>query len=310
MAIPVNINEEINNLGTDIKAEAVTYLLEQSGVRLEEVLVYADHFFYRNYSRDIYHADIDDSSNIRQFLKLFLSRSGMYDILPEGLFFQPTHFKTKAISATEMAEEYKLNKREEGQIRNFFSPLHNEFFYHKYKNFCLEKSLIDGHSNGVLNLYFKRFWNFPKSMPIDMVLRFALLIPYIHQIAGNTALMGQSLAVILNEPVYCVQESNTRQLSPTQLNHLGSNALGNDQVCGDIYDEEEVVFNFDIHLSEDNAAKNYLPNGKLYASLQTFYSYFVPTNAVVETTLTVEKKKEQFILGETEEAYMGISTVI
>jgi hypothetical protein len=310
LAIPVNIIEEINNLSTDVKAEAITYLLEQSGVRLEEILVYADHFFYRNYSRDIYHADIDDSSNIRQFLKLFLSRSGMYDILPEGLFFQPTHFKTKAISATEMAEEYKLNKKEEGKIRDFFSPLHNEFFYHKYKNFCLEKSLIDGHSNGVLNLYFKRFWNFPKSMPIDMVLRFALLIPYIHQIAGDPKLMEQSLAVVLNLPVHCEQKTSTRQISPTQCNLLGNNCLGNEQVCGELYDEDEVVFNFTIHLRGDNVAKNYLPNGKLYASLQTFYSYFVPTNAVVETTLEVEKKQEQFILGETEESYMGISTVI
>jgi hypothetical protein len=310
LAIPVNISEEIKSLDTDIKAEALTYLLEQSGVRLEEMLFYTDHFFYRNYSRDIYAANIDDSSNVRQFLNIFLSRRGMYDVLPEGLFFQPTHFRTKAISATEMAEEYKLNKREEGKIRNFFSPLHNEFFYHKYKNFCLEKSLIDGHSNGILNLYFKRFWNFPKSMPIDMVLRFSLLIPYIHQITGDTTLMGQSLGIILNEEVICLQKSHSRQLSPTQLNLLGENTLGNEQVCGEIYDEEEVVFNFVIKLKGETNAKNYLPNGKLYASLQTFYSYFVPANALVETTLEVEKKKEQFILGETDEAYMGISTVI
>jgi hypothetical protein len=310
LAIPVTINEEIKNLNADVKAEAITYLLEQSGVRLEEILFYTNHFFYRNYSRDVYHTDIDDSSNVRQFLKVFLSRSGMYDVLPEGLFFQPTHFRAKPISATEMAEEYKLNKREEGKIRDFFSPLHNEFFYHKYKNFCLEKSLIDGHSNGILNLYFKRFWNFPKSMPIDMVLRFALLIPYIHQIAGDATLMGQSMAVIFNEVVICEQKLNVKQLSPTQLNQLGQNTLGNEQVCGELFDEEEVVFNFVIQLKGDNVAKNYLPNGKLYASLQTFYSYFVPTNALVETTLQVEKKKEQFILGETDEAYMGISTVI
>ncbi len=310
MAIPVHINEEIQNLPNDIRAEVIVDQLIQNDLVWNELIVHTNRFFFRNFSKDIFDAAIDDSNDFKDILHLNLSRSGLYDILPEGLFFQPATTTKKPSSAADMAEEYKINKKQELELRKFFSPLENEFFYHRYKNFTTEKSLLNGLNNEVLNQYFIRFWNLAKDISPAMALRITLLLPYIHQITGDAALMAGCLQNIIMEKVQCSIKNENSQLPEVSFNILGNFDLGNDLVCGNNYNEDEICFVFNLGQLKKSVAQDYLPGGKLYKTLQTFYRFFVPVNANIKTVISVLHSKENMHIGFMEEATLGIATVI
>lgn len=310
MPIPNDIVQSLTQLQPDVKAEAIAEQLLLSGISWNEMQFHTDKFFYRNFSKDLYSSKIDDTTSKYDILRLHLSRAGLYDLLPEGLFFQPASTNHLPKSAAEMAEEYRQNKRQEEEIRKFFSPLEHEFFYFRYKNFISEKELLNGFSKGLLNRYFIAFWNLAEDIESSMALGITLLLPYTHRIAGDADLMAECLQSILKEPVQCKLETEWIQQPHHFNNQLGQFELGNQLVCGDTFYEESTCFVFSIENLHASSAADYLPDGKRYSTIQTFYKYFVPINADVRTNIKVKKRKEKMHIGNMEEATLGIATVI
>jgi hypothetical protein len=304
------IMNEIMQLGQDIRAEVVlAQLLNHTSDKLP-VIVHADDFFYRQFSKDITRVDISDSAELKEILNIHISRTGLYDILPEGLFFKPLSLVRVPKNAGEMAEEYKMNKKQEQEIRRFFSPLENDFFYHRYKNFAAEAALLKGLNNDFLNRYFMRFWQLPEDMPPGMALRMILLLPYIHQITGDTELMAASLQAILDEQVSCKIVSETSQQTGMHHNVLSKFEVGNGLTCGADYDEEEFCYVFTIFDLARSSAMDYLEEGRLYSTLHTFYRFFVPAAAGIKTVIKLKKAKENMHIGFGDEAILGIATVL
>jgi len=310
LSVPSQIANELQQLGPDVRAEVILDQLLGRNLAWEEVVTHANKFFYRSFSKDIFNAETDDSDDFKEILHVNLSRSGLYDLLPEGLFFQPNATSRKPKTATEMAEEYKINKKQELEIRKFFNPLENEFFYHKVKNFTVEKTLLNGLNNEVVNSYFIKFWRLAKDITPVMALRITLLLPYVHQVTGDPELMADCLQNILSESVRCNLAHESSQEPALQYNVLGSNNLGNELVCGNSYLEDEIYFVFTIGDLERSVAQDYLPGGKLYKTLQTFYRFFVPVNAGIKTAIKLKKTKEGMQIGNIEAATLGIATVI
>ncbi len=304
------IQAEISNLNQDIRAEVVVaQVRHHTGNRLP-VIVHTDDYFYRQFSTDITRATIGDSADLKEILHLHLSRAGLYDLLPEGLFFKPISSAKIPRNATEMAEEYKLNKKQEQEVRKFFAPLENDFFHHRYKNFAAETALLNGLNNEDLNRYFARFWQLPEDMQSGMAMRLILLLPYIHEMAGDTELMAASLHAILTEKVDCRLQTKSSQHTRLHYNVLSSFELGNGLTCGVDYEEEEFYYVFTIFDLAHSSAQDYLEGGKLYSTLQTFYRFFVPAGAGVTTEIKLPVTKENMHIGTGEEAILGIATVL
>jgi hypothetical protein len=304
------IQQEIEQLGQDIRAEVVVaQVMQHTGGQLP-VIVHTDDFFYRQFSRDITRVDIGDSPDLKAILHIHLSRTGLYDVLPEGLFFKPLSSAKIPKNAGEMAEEYKANKKQEQEVRKFFAPLENDFFYHRCKNFAAEASLLKGLNNDYLNRYFVKFWQLPDDMPPAMALRMILLLPYIHEMAGDAALMAASLQAIIAEKVSCKLVSQSNQHPGLHYNVLSTFELGTDLTCGEAYEEEDFCFAFTIFDLERSAAQDYLTGGRLYSTLHTFYRFFVPAGASKKTEVKVKAAKENMHIGMGEEAVLGIATVL
>ena len=70
---------------------------------------------------------VDYDYDASQFLKINISRDGIYDSLPEGIFHYP---KTERLnqSVDDMTKEYRSQQKEEENARQFFLPFENEFF--------------------------------------------------------------------------------------------------------------------------------------------------------------------------------------
>jgi hypothetical protein len=297
-------------LPTDIRAEVLAAQLVQCGIAPDKLVFFADRFFYRSFSRDLFDIEMAETAGLEESLHLHLSRAGLYDLLPEGIFFQAPETEKAPKNAAEMAAEYAANKKQELTIRKFFAPLENEFFRQRHKNFSAETDLLRGLGNESLNRYFKRFWELPADMETGMALRTLLLLPYVHQVSGDAPLMARCLQTILNEETDCRIETRCSQQSQLAYNQLGVFELGNRLTCGDEYEEEDFVFVFTIKNLQQSHAQDYLEGGRLYSTLQTFYRFFVPAAAEAETAIEVLATRASMHTGTEEGAILGIATIL
>ncbi len=189
----------MKELGCDAKAETQLCLPWKKGLSPDDFMVCCDHLFMREYQQGSDKAEIKEDARKASFLELHLSRSGIYDQLPEGFFFQHREQKQRTLAAADMAADHKENKRKEAEIRRFFLPFENDFFWQRLQLEQEEGRLLEGLQSGILNNYFVEFWNIPNSIPRKFITPLMLLLPYAHRIAGNLSLTAECLAQLLGK---------------------------------------------------------------------------------------------------------------
>ncbi len=148
-AVLEEVIEHIHRLHEDVRAEVVVGELLDNQIQQESVTVQMKNVFTRAFARDILGARLDDSQPYHPYIALQLSRDGLYDRLPEGLFHDFSSQRRSSVS--DMVANYKKQQQQQQYARKFFQPLEHEFFYNVYfwsngKNTCslmpLEKMRI------------------------------------------------------------------------------------------------------------------------------------------------------------------------
>ncbi len=304
------IIEEIKNLSFDCRAEALVAQLLEKSLDRNHVFVRTKHAARRSFSRDIYDAGQFELPNGGFALQLILSRSALYDLIPEGVFFQPPSQTQQKLSAAEMAEESRQLQKQEQSIRNFFSPLENEFFHFRLESHRKEADLLDKFEEGLLDEYLVNFWKLHPLIPAKMAIRLVLLMPFIHQIAGDVELMASSLAAIIQQPVIGSVKQDWIQDTLSDSDTLGAVYLANSSTCGRSFAEETYVYEFAISVNSKVSVQDYLEGGSLYFLIQAFYGYFVPANADFRTVLSVEPADKEWRIGEEQFQHLGITSII
>jgi hypothetical protein len=305
------IATELNTLSVDVRAEVLLAQAMESGLRQKDFATQANAFFYRTYVHDLYKATINDQNSYAHFLDIQLSRPGLYDALPEGIFFQADAETKKVKSADEMAEEYRINKKKETEVRKFFAPFENEFFLQTIKNEKVETNLLQGLRSGWLKEYFIDFWKLPQNIPTNAALVMVIFLPYVHRIAGDMQATAGVLQKIINEPVKINLVYERIISAEHDCNELGKHDLGSELICGESFKEQYPVAVVNIGPLEKTKAYQYVEGGNYFPLLQTFYNYFIPANADVKTTILLKQATEKFVLGGKENApLLGISSVL
>jgi hypothetical protein len=306
-----NIASDLSKLAADIRAEVLLALAMQKGLLQKEFTVQPDGFFYRSYVNDLYRINYKDRDTYQQYLALHLSRPGLYDALPEGLFFEPGQSGRTVKTAGEMAEESRINKKKENEIRRFFAPFENELFLQTLKNEMAETNLLQGLRSGWLKEYFIDFWKLPHNIPATAALVLVMFLPYVHRIAGDIAATSAVLQKIINEPVTIELKYASYTAASSTWNILGSYTLGSQLTCGKSFIEQYPVAAVTIGPLQKTKAYQYVEGGNYFALLQTFYNYFIPANAEVVTTVLLKSNAEKLVLKTNKDApILGISSVI
>jgi Type VI secretion, TssG len=305
------IAAELNTYPTDVRSEVLLAQAMESGLRQKDFSAQSNSFFYRTYVHDLYKASINDQNSYAVFLALQLSRQGLYDALPEGIFFQADGETKKVKSADEMAEEYRMNKKKETEVRKFFAPFENEFFLQTIKNEIVETNLLQGLRSGWLKEYFIDFWKLPQNIPTNAALVLVMFLPYVHRIAGDVQATAGVLQKIINEPVKINLVYERITSAEHDCNQLGKHDLGSELICGESFKEQYPVAVVNIGPLEKTLAYQYVEGGNYFPLLQTFYNYFIPANADVKTIILLKQVAEKFILNKNEDApLLGISSVL
>jgi hypothetical protein len=304
------LQQEIRRMGCDARAEACFALALGQGLSVEDILVGFDKLFFREYSKDIMFTEIREDAAKKTLLQVHLTRGGIFDLLPEGLFFQPPQ-STRNLTAFELAAEYQANKKKEEAIRRFFLPLENEFFWSRTQIEQEESSLLEGLQTGMLNDYFAKFWGIPPSIPRECVAPLLILIPYAYKIAGNLSLTAQCLQQLLQEEVYVRQvQPEISPLPPGQDKGLGECCLGIDMTCGNEFFEDYPVMEWIIGPLVGSRVQDYLRGGRRHSLLETFTRFFIPAGVDTKLTILLPEERQHMSLRPGQEPLLGFSSVL
>lgn len=152
--------QELDALYDNIKAEVVISEIQQrANVTEKDFIIQNNSTFSRPYRRDI--LEVDGLVNENK-ITINLSRNGIYDTLPEGVFHIP--------KANENADAYisrrKKFQEEEKDARSFFAPIENEFFYQRLQIEKNERNLLDDFY-ALNDSFLEEFWDIEKKIPDD-----------------------------------------------------------------------------------------------------------------------------------------------
>ncbi len=305
------LQREIGKTTCDAKAEALLALALEKGISSDDFLVSCDSLFYREYNKDVVSTDIKEDARKLSLLQLHLSRSGVYDHLPEGMFFQPASVQPSTITAADMALDYKQNKQKEADARRLFLPFENDFFWQRLQLEMEESRLLEGLQSGILNDFFMQFWGIPSSIPAPLVVSLILLLPYVHRIAGNLSLTAACLEELLQETVRVNKVTAGATGTQSLLSQsLGSRQLGADMACGERFMEDYPVLQFTIGPLQHSQVADYLEGGKYMEFLETFYGFFVPAEAGTITNIEVPEVEKGMQMQSEKGVVLGYSSVL
>ncbi len=303
--------QEFQTSAWDIKAEAQIVLAQDKGLRPDEYLVSCNKRFVREYSRDVVSANLMEALANQALLKIELSRSGIYDQLPEGMFFQSAQRSKNNVTVADMALDYKQNKKKEEEIRRFFLPFENDFFLQRIGLEEQETILLEGIQSGYLNDYFIRFWNLPPSIPKSFMAPLILLLPYAYKIAGDRELITESLEQILQEPIRINRKkAPTEDASTLDIPALGNADLGLNFVCGEVFMENTPVFEIEIGPLQNSLVTDYLKGGSRYILMETFTRFFIPVGVETIISLVIPAEKRNMVIAKGDEPVLGYSSYL
>lgn len=305
------LQQEIQDNFSDIKAESLLALATENGLSADDFSIAPESLFNRAYSRDVLFAALAEDANKRNYLQLHLSRSGLHDQLPEGIFYQPEKLRSQVSNAANMAATYKINKQKERETRKFFMPFENAFFGQRMALEKEEIQLLEGLQCGILNEYFINFWGISPAIPQALIRPLIELLPYAHKIAGNPDITAQCLEKILQEKVSTrTIPALVTRVEPDYMHELGIQQLGMDMVLGDQFMEYFPLVEFTIGPLCNSKIQDYLEGGSKEVFLKTFYSFFMSVEADVSTRIEVAKEKKYMVLDAAEEPVLGYSSVL
>lgn len=301
-----NIFSELISVYENLKAEVlIAEIQEKSELTSDDFVIANKSTFSRPYRRDI--ISVDNLINENK-ITLNLSRNGIYDTLPEGLFHVPKGNQ----DANTYISRRKIVKQEEQDARAFFAPFENEFFYQRLKVENRERELLNGFYN-LNDEFLMNFWKIDRQFPKEYINKLIKLIPFSHKISGDFELTRLCLEEILGDKVAFkrIYESETIVNSKNKKFNLRKGfQLGVDSVLASENNEVlSPILEVSIGPVSEKKINNYLKKDGVLKFINTFYDYFVPMEIVARTKFIVNND-DGFLLNDLDGVIMGISTEI
>ncbi|MBW6459067.1 MAG: hypothetical protein K0B08_00705 [Bacteroidales bacterium] len=282
-----NLAKSIKANISDIKAEVIMADLADRGMDADKMLVACKGLFRRNYEKDVANVQFDQ---VIDYLVFQLSRDGLYDLLPEGLFHEMCIFSS--LGSEERRKQFARQKQEEANARKFFLPYENEFLQQRVR---IEQEIIRLHKDPLGA--FKSLFSRKSIFPDDYHRRFLKFYAFSGEIKGNIELTAAALSEILEKEV--VARSYYSDLRIDCPDDKGSNILGENFISSEGFIENQLYWEFTIVIDENAEIDRYaaMDKGFIQALVTRFYDTYVPFE--IETVTKFDCRAAQpFMLGE------------
>lgn len=297
-AILEEVTEHIRRLHFDVRAEVVVGELQDNHLQPQDIVVEMANSFSRSFSRDILHAELDERQVYHPYVVLSLSRDGLYDRLPEGIF-HPFTPQRQQPTVKEMVENYKRQQEQERQARRFFQPIEHEFFQQRVFLEQREKHLLFEAFGKDADQLFLSFWHIDATLPQPAVNKLVRLLPYMYRIAGNIALVRQCLQVMLEEPVDICWDRSPQVVEGDAGVALGDCRLGVDTMVGETFYSDMAKLRVTIGPIQQRRIYDYLPWQSYGRLLSVAYGFLFAADVEVETVLLPHEREKEVVMDDS-----------
>lgn len=307
----IDPRQKYNN-DADVRAEVIAADYVSDGLRLRNVTIKPGGSYKRTYSRDVLDSSLeeDDEGNPVR-LELIVSRDGLYDMIPEGLFHQPDPNRREN-KVVDMVDNIKKSRKEEDDARRFFLAIEKEVYRQRILIEIDERKAYEDYSDHFRNDLFFQIWPDLITLKREFVNPLVQLLPRAFEVCGDIPLTEYCFRKVLGVEVKIFSTPvSTFDLSEMHTTRLGEATLGIDLFAGDIM----VNFLPTIHIQVGPLKKYQLPDflhgGAGEQAIQVLCNYFMPAEADLSTELVLEKEEEQlFLKSEKHEAILGFTSRI
>lgn len=280
----------------DYRAEAlIAFWLENGVVNLDKLTIQPEGTFRRPYSKDVLKVEQPEAAGNGD-LKVYISREGLYDMLPEGLFHQAEQ-KTQKSTEDAVAESERYRK-EEKAARQLFLPLEQEFYRQRI---WLEHTELRTWLNSVRpesESFFLNFWGIDRKAFTPQQCSVLLsILPHLHEVVGDMELTAYCLEKMVMEPVKIGYASKQEEASiEDERSLLGRISLGVDAVLTGPWWADEPAVEIIVGPVASEKVAHFLPDGESYQQLNKLYGFLFPAETHVLTSLAIMKEDKEFRL--------------
>lgn len=226
--------EEINALDTNFRSDVIAAGLVDGGFEADKIVVLRRDGSARETDKEVVSIRYkqDWEGNGSDVMLVLTNRMGIYDMLPEGMFHNPSSLKDASKEA--VVHSFRQQSKEEFFIRRFFSPYEAEvestridvqLTEYRYDRPDRHRAMVDTMS---------RLWPIIDRMDSLTATLFLRTVPYIADIRGNYTQTSQALAMITGYEVGIEEKISveTPKAKYTRLNvmKLGVNAVLKGQI--------------------------------------------------------------------------------
>ncbi|GAB3796455.1 type VI secretion system baseplate subunit TssG [Spirosoma humi] len=295
--------ERLNNLPIDLRAEVVLADMLEDGVSPDDVIVNPLGLFKRPFARDIDQVRwVESQSTTQRWLQIDLNRSGLYDLLPEGVFHQPTSPDASASTETTL-REMALQQGRERAARRFFLPIEQEFFRQRIRIEQEQRAFLFDTGTSLPDDILGWFWALPDFLTATQRKRLLYLLPVIHRMAGDLVAMETCFGLLIEERVVLQLDAPGKAFIHRELSALGQWQLGIDSVFdGWLYDGEPVL-QITVHIAQADRLTDYLPGGNGQRLIDWLAGYLIPLDVGISLALDTSALGDTFLF--TEEDAFG-----
>ena len=183
----------------ELKAETLLLQME-----LDPNLYFAmEGVFFRNFSEDLMNIE-----QLVDYTSISLSRDGIFQLLPEGLFFEEKKLKSDGKRFFDFNEKYEEIKKKKKELLDFFQPFDASFFktslelerklnaFAEAGNEILQNSILNEAKSETRSNIGRNFLQKPETDKYSGKIK--KLLPFASQIRGNLPLLADLLKNIFS----------------------------------------------------------------------------------------------------------------
>ena len=299
------IDESIRNLFNDIRAEVILADLIEAGIDYDDIIISPVGTSKRSHANDIFKAEWKELKSNLFLYNLYISREGIYDAMPEGIFHQP-HLSGSNSSSFAMIDSVKRGKKEEEEARNFFLPFEQEFYYQRIAVEIQERKLISELQGSNSNM-FVNFWKLEDCLDARQKSILLNILPISHKIVGDFKLTSQSFEMVLGSNVSIRMIDPIDKSAPkNSIAKMGEAVLGGNLVLGNTFNDGNPSIEIAIGPLKENRLIDFIPGGRGNEVFDFLCNFFIPIELDIKKKIIADEstfdsqitdKKEAMRLG-------------
>ena len=306
-----NSLSSINSLDTDYLAEVIAATLVAEGVSPDNIQIARLGSARMKVGKDIENVRMEYSPDdeINDCLRIYVNREGLYDVLPEGVFFLGIDL-LESTDIKKVVNQVRQYRKEEMEIRKFFSVFEDEIDRTLVQMQLLERRVDRKNVYPDFANVFTAYWPVIRQLSLEQATLFMRIVPIIHKIRGNQRKISKALSLILGLPVTLSHVLSRRKCACIPA--FGQARLGESLVIGSEFRSGGYDTCVTVHSIPRNRISEFLANGKSRYILLELIDMLFTADTEVKIKLNVVSAEKMCIISNdaSTASHLGVDAYI